>query len=322
MSGRIAAIDALQRGVANVWRNWQVVPLQVTQTLAVSVLFLAGLVPLIFAVGWGFVRELWGGWQGRWEPGASSQLLERLTSAWGPLLLAGLIALVVWTMAMIVYCWFHGGLLGTLAAADTGDGPVVASYSWERFRSDCGRWCWPIFWMVNLWLAIGTVLLCGLFALVALTLVVLGDSYPVLFGLLGCVGVVTCFGAMLGLAIVLNVALARLVTSDLGVLGSCQAALGIALRRLPGLLLIMLLFFVASMALGMAMLPFNMAINSVARDLWQVLTVNSGLTLVQWFLSGAIGLGLAGTLIAIVRGESPASQELVEPAVETGWLES
>ena len=53
---RLSAIDSLQHGLLNLRANWQLILLQVLQSLLVMVISLVGLVPIVMVLGFTFVR--------------------------------------------------------------------------------------------------------------------------------------------------------------------------------------------------------------------------------------------------------------------------
>ncbi len=106
----ISALDALQRGLLNLRANPTLVVLQVLQGVVVAIFAIAGVVPLVLAVGVGLLRAFMEAGKGAnpFDPGPVEEILalvEQAATQWPMLLAAGFAALAVWTVGFLVYCW-------------------------------------------------------------------------------------------------------------------------------------------------------------------------------------------------------------------------
>ena len=312
---RISAIDALQRGVLNLRANPMLVLVQVAQGVAVMILAAAGMVPLVLAIGAGAASEIWLAGQRGWHPGQAAELegmIERLLEQW-PILLAALAAGgAVWTVAFLIYCWVQAGVMGRLAAGEDqaaeSPRPTVADfkvYSWPDFSADASARIWRFFWLINLLLVAGMVVLFLIILAASLMTAVLGGgaSIPAAIAV-GC--------SLLAISLVViffffawtGVAKAQMVVADGGVLETFGRSLALLGRRFGGVLLLLLLFIVASVALTIVLVPVSLALDLAMGDsIGRQIAADLALALIQTPINAALTLTLSAALVALVRGE-------------------
>lgn len=316
---RLSAIDALQHGVLNLRANWKLIFVQAAQSFLVLAISVAGLVPVFMVLGFAFVREAFG----RLGTGGELELVERLFES-GPLLVVALLVMtLIWTVAFVVYCYFQGGILGVLVGGERN--AQAGGSGWKRFRAFSGsdflahaeRLTWPIFWLVNLFLAAALLILLVFLVLGSLLMtMVVGESFGAGAGLesfsqfgtglvlLGCMFVVFMMLFSLFFTVWMQVALAELATGAGGVFAAVRAGLSTMSRRLPGLALLFLLLIVASIAMAVVTTPLSLFVEFALRDRMSLyLTGQAALTVLQWLVTGVVNLGWAGTVVALVDGE-------------------
>lgn len=316
---RLSAIDALQHGLLNLRANWQLIFVQALQSLLVMVIGVVGLVPIFMVLGFTFMRET----LATVGSGGEAELLERVLGAGVPLIVAFLITTLIWTIAFVVYCYMQGGMLGVLAGGERK--ARREGVRWLNFRDFSTRGflvyaeglTWPIFWLINVFLLLATVVLL-FFAVAAAGLLTLmiGDGFASgngfgSFGelgagvlLLGCFGIVLVMVFTIFFSVWMQVGLAELAIGTRGVLAATRAALATVGRRLPGLALLLLLLMVASIAMAMVIAPVSLVMEAALEDRMTTYLVGRAfLTLFQWLGAGIVSLGWAGTVIALVLGE-------------------
>ncbi|MFQ5525724.1 MAG: hypothetical protein ACE5GX_05625 [Thermoanaerobaculia bacterium] len=315
---RLSAIDSLQHGLLNLRANWQLILLQALQSLLVMAISAVGLVPIFLVLGFKFVR----GAVGRFGGGGEAELLESVLGAGAPLLVAFLVSTLIWTVAFVVYCYMQGGILGVLAAGERR--AAGSQIRWSDFRTfsaraffeQAERLTWPVFWLVNLFLVLGMLVLLVFLVFVAVLLTaVVGEGFSAEgFESLGQLGASIVLFGCLGFALLLvfsvffslwmQVALGELAAGTRGTFAAARAGLVIVGRRLPGLLLLFLLLVVASIAMAIVVTPLSLVMNATLGDRTSSYFVGQAfLTLLQWFITGIVNLGWAGTIIALVLGE-------------------
>lgn len=305
----LSATDSIQHGLLNLRANWQLVVVQFLQTLAVTLVAILGLVPVVLALGFAFLR----GVMANFASSGGTELLERGLEAGVPLIVAFLAATLIWTIAFVVYCYFQGGILGILAAGERR--AQSEGVRWQSYRAFSVRslfafaegLTWPIFWLVNLFVVIGLAAVAGFGFIIVGLFVLLGEgSKAVLIGL-GCSVFLLLALFMMLLSVWMQLALAELATGTRGVLAATKAALAIAGRRLPGVALLFLLLFVASIVLAIVLMPVSMVLEIALRDrAGAYFTGQAFVTLVQWLVSGVLTVAWAATFVALVNGEHEA----------------
>jgi len=309
---RLTAIDSLQRGLTNLLANWQLVIMHFAQTLLVSLLLVAGVVPIVLVLGVGTFRAVLGtGFDGGGPPlDALDDLMARMVESTGPLLLATLAALCVWTVALLVFAYFQAGIFGVLAEAERKSAlpraPRVAfrSFSFALFRRSTDEFTWRFFWLVNLFMVIASI-----------PMVVFGGVVMMAVGLatresLGAAFATGCLG---GAAVVLlavasslwwQLAMAAAASGPLGLWQAVGRGWSVLLRRMGAVLVLVLLAIVVGITMAVVFVPLGLVIEVVVRDsLWGYVTAQVAMTFCQSLLSAVLSVAFAGALVALVRGE-------------------
>lgn len=317
---RISSVDALQRGLLNLRANVPLVGLQILQSLIVTVVSLAGLVPLVLAFGVGMLKAIWGTGAGGWRQAPNTELerlFERVMQEWPeqwPLLVAAFLAAgAVWTVAFFAYCWFQAGILGVLAS---GEHRASASTSpgWSEFRvfrradfvALAHRRTWKLFWLINLYLVLGLVLVFVLLlALTVFALLAGGDAAGLgLLFALGCLTVLVLLVGGLVLYAASEVGKAELVVAEIGAWEAFRRSFATLWRRAGAVILLVVLFIVCSLAIGVVFLPVSLGLDlAMGESFSRQLAADVVLMLVQSVFSAAIVLGLSSSLVSLVKGE-------------------
>ena len=307
---RLSALDSIQHGLLNLRANWQLVVVLFVQTLVVSAISLVGLVPIVLVLGFAFLR----GVMSAFDSSGGGQLRERILEAGIPLILAFLAAGLIWTIAFVVYCYFQGGVLGTLAAGERR--AISEGVRWQSYREfSVNAFCklaegltWPIFWLLNLFVLMGLAALTAFGVVAAGLFVLLREGSGAVQFVLGCSVFLVLVIAMILLAAWMQLALAEIVTGTRSALAAARRALGIAGRRFPGVALLFLLLFVASIVLAIILVPVSMVLEMALRErMMAYLTGQALVTLAQWLSSGFLTVVGSATLVALVIGEHEAT---------------
>src|SRR6185295_15885386 len=310
---RLSAFDALGRGIAHLRAHWALVPWLMTASFLLTQLVAASVVLPVRALGLDFdvkahlleAPEAALAWLG--------DLSSRLEVT--PVLLAALAgSLGLLTLAGFVYCFAQAGLYGVLAAAD-GAGrdrsPETAraigrssAAQASDFAGAGGASFWRYFWLLNLY-----SLYAGLVVMLALGGVGLVAWAAARWGALSALGM----GCGVLIPVVLGglacwawyaVARAELSRPRSSVRGAARRGVEILRRRLGAVLLLLVLFGVASMTIQLAFAPFS------ALSAWFLGDRPFLARATEIFLDVAASLPaaiadvvLAGSLIALNRAE-------------------
>jgi hypothetical protein len=319
-SQRLPAIDALARGVANVRANSELLIVQVVSMLfivasiavpAVYLLQKIGIPPSLLLEN--DPRKVQEGIAGiDFDPAALVGLVG-----------AGLLFLLVGgTVLFIFYCFAQAGTLAVLSAGDA-QAPTVRSapvevfraFSWRAYFSWCFRFGWRLFWLYNLVLLVMSLVLL----LLLVPLLVAGRSFdeanvPATC-LLACGLSIPVFAVFFVLAIATQVSSAVVVVDDAGAVRAMRRGLSLTGRRLGGLLLLLVLFFCASMAIGTAAFAAEFALGLILREASALrFTILAAVEMLKFLLSTVLGLILSSALIALVRGESRSDAPAAGPS--------
>jgi hypothetical protein len=306
--------DCLSRGIASLRANWELVIVHWLQGIVVFALVATGaLLPLV-VIGVGALGAL---------PTSGTEIgpwIERVADSTrglaGALFLAGLGTLVVWLLAALVYSFFAAGVMGVLHNADR-QAPPGPARDWRSFRTfslrDLAGWGG-----LYIWRYFGFGLLSALLCTVLLTLLV---GVWVLAGVwgarrwgagaafgIGCGGALPIAFVVAALALWATLALADLAREGSGVWTACRQAVRVLGGRLGTVLLIALLFVAVTALLGFVTLPVSLAARLALHDeLFAGLAVRGLLAVVEGLLGSTLSVALLASLVALMRGESPAA---------------
>jgi hypothetical protein len=306
----LSAIDALGRGIGNVRANWELALAQVAALFALMLLMVASFLPLGLALGATFadLGKLDGS-----NPDAVLELLrpDRWLSV--GVLVAVVAGLVIGTLSIAVYSWFQAGVFGVLVAGDRQAGAgagrprdLFRTFSWRDFSGWAARGTWRFFGWYHLYLLVLTLMMGALAALV-IAAIALGASQGPLAGFgVGCGGALPLFFALFYVSLVFEAAKADLAREDSGAIASWRRGARVVARRLGGSLLLFLLFFCASMAMSMLVLPLQLVAEFGFRDqLALYLPIQLVVYSLQWGLGSILGLIYGASFVALVRAELP-----------------
>jgi hypothetical protein len=303
--GRLAAIDALGRGLANVRANWELLVAQVVAMLVLAVLVVGSLVPLVFAFGFTLAAVV----------ATPADLLARLADPGLWLSTAVLAALLGATLlgglALAVYSWFQAGIFGVLVAGDRQAGPgarrpaaLFRNYSWPDFAGWAGRGVWRIFGWYHVYVTVITLLLGAWVALLAIAVRVGVGRGPAAGLGIGCGGALPLVFALLFSALWFEAAKADVMRAGSGALASWRRGGTVVARRFGGSLLLFLLMLCASVAVSVVMVPVQLFAELGLKNAFGAyLGVQIFVTLVQTIAGTALGLVFGAAWVALVRAE-------------------
>lgn len=310
---RRTAVDCLRRGFLSSRANWGLVPMKLLQDLLLSVLLIASFVPPLLVLG-GFVL-LEGGFSEAalqdWIAGLGDEIATRVV----PLVLAVVASLVIGLLAVVVWAWFEGGMLGVLVAAERQALPRAedAPGGWRWFRTFTlrdfsgwgGRYLWRYFWFFHLALTVSLVF-AFLLALLLVGAVAGNERWgPGAAIGIGCGGALPLVFAVVVYALWFSAAQPAVALEGSGSVRGSALGLRVVGRRLGASLLIGLTFLVVLTVVYMVLALGNFAAelflkSSVAA--W--LTVYLSVTLVQLAVSSALNVYLLAAFSSLVVAEA------------------
>lgn len=145
-------IETIQEGFRTAWRNLLLVPVQIAAWVIVCALFLALLLPAVWAMAAsGAFADLGSG-----DPSLLLGWLAVHKGAVGVLIAV----LLVWTIAAsVVFFFVQGGTIHCLARSARNKGPFEMSIFWEGGK----KFWWPLTVLAGLWFPVilGIILLVG-----------------------------------------------------------------------------------------------------------------------------------------------------------------
>lgn len=308
----LSAADSIHRGLVNLRANWEVAFFGWLQVLIVAVLTMAGFLPPLAVLGYADL-QLWA---------TSGQdllaLMEQVTNlmargreAWALLLASLVLASAIWLMAMLVYCYFQGGILGVLMAGDR-QAPSGRQRHWRWFRTFsvrdlrgwAGRYLWRYFWLINLFMLV--LLVWSLLLMVVVFLATWGQARWGLSAALGigCGGAIPMIFSLFVGAVWFNLAQADLARVESSVWVATRRGLAILGGRLGAVIILFLLGLTLAVGLGI----FAGALSTlVATMLPSMQLVQLGgqvlVSAAEWIASSVVGVTFMSILIALVHGE-------------------
>lgn len=305
---RLSAVDCLRRGWTNLSANWELVVIQWLQSFLVTALMALGVLLPLLIVG----ANLFGAGSAARQAEAVARRLADLSPA---LLLALVAMLAVWTLSLLLHCWFLAGTFGVLTSADRQALPgsrrrrdFFRTFSPRDFLGWGALYVWRylrlllVFW--------GVVFLLG--GTVALWLILMAAGggrwgSPAVLGI-GCGGSLPLGFLALVTALWLGLAQADLAREGSSVRISSRRGLDVLGRRLGAVILLFLLALLAALALAVVFLPVASAADSLlaGAPLLMRALVRFLLLLIQSFPNTLLAMILAGALVALVRSEMPS----------------
>lgn len=316
---RLTAADCLRRGCANLAANWELVALHWVQSTATGLLLLLGLVVPAVALGLHLLIRSWltARTVEDFEEVLGASLL-RLGENVPVLALSVLAMLAIWTAAFLVYTYFQAGIYGVLTEAERRVPPGVyvrpafRAFSLSAFDNWARRHFWRFFWFLNLFGVFGSlVLLVAVLGLVGV--VWSGETWETSVLLsAGCLGALLTLAATLALAVWFLVAQADLAQEGSGPWQACRRGFGVLAGRPGAVLLLLLAFVAASLAVSVVFLPFAFGAGLLGMgDPFSSLVLQFSLTLLQTLPNALLAVALAGALVALVRSETRSEPEVL-----------
>lgn len=308
----LSALASVRRGLRNVRANWPLLVVKTVTAAVVTALVIVGLLPLPLALGVAAGQELpsRGEEWPEWLAAVAGDLMSDLP-AFTSSLLAGLIAsILVWLLAFVVACFAQAGTYGVLFAGDRQARP--GARDWRYFRTfnfrDFGGWgardLWRFFWFLNL--AGAAFLALGL----GLALLLAGAAFGAeTWGPQAAIGI-GCGGLLplvfLAVAVAFWSALAQaLLPTELSIWQAAKVGLRLAGQRFWTVCVLFALTLAAAFAGFLVLAPLSFALDLLAagRPAWRF-GLQLPFSILQFLLGALVGLVLAASMVALVRGES------------------
>jgi hypothetical protein len=309
---RRSALESLQRGVVNLAANWQLVVAQLVRALLVTLLTLAGLVPLGLAIGLGTLRSFLS--PDPLSSGSPTAALEEALASFsasaGNVVLALMVAVAVWTVALVVSSYFQAGSFGVLARGDRRsplprpERSAFRAFSLAGFKAAAERNVWRFFWLVNLFLLFGLGVLLILATGLGLTAWLAAREAGTAALLGGCATLAAALLAAVVLGLWWQTSLAATVVKREGLWASVATGFKVLTRRPGAIVAVFLVVAAVALTIFVVLFPVSLVIEVAMREaLWAYAATQVLMTLVQSMTSGVLGLAAAGAVIALVGGE-------------------
>ncbi len=307
---RLSTFDALGRGSANARANFELIVASFVGTLILVAIVLAAIVPWMATIGLD-ASWLWGDTKlpddlpALWRLASSpAELLARI----GSVILSLTVAL---TLASIVFCWYFGGILGVLVAADA-QAPAGAGResilfrAWSRdlFFQEARRLVWKVMLYYSLFGAIWffVALLCGGAVAAA---VLIGAQAGVGAGFaVGCGALLPLLFVLFAVLAAMQIGVADLPRHGSGARAATRAGFTVLGRRLGASLLIVVFFFVASAILAAGFTTVEIVVDlALSAVPLLALALRCVLFGVQLFVGAALNIAAAASFVALLRNE-------------------
>lgn len=311
----LSVADSIHRGLVNLRANWELVFFQWLQALLVTLLAVAGLLPPYTALGGVSSDFLFAA-----THQDISTLMAQLSAwtargrqAWVLLLTSLVLASAIWLIALLVYCYFQGGILGVLMAGDR-QAPRSGWRRWQWFRTYSvhdlrgwgGRYLWRYFWLFHLF---AFFLLTWLLLIVVVVLLATWGQArwgPGAALGIGCGGAMPLLFGIFVWALWFNLAQADLARQESSVRSATRHALSVLGGRLGAVVILFLLGLAAAVCLGMFAGGLSTVAAGVLRGSAKAeLAGGLFVSAVEWFASSVVGVAFMSILIALMHGEVP-----------------
>ena len=310
----LSAVDTFHRGLVNLRANWELVLVQFVQILIGAILVLVGFLPPLAVLGFASL-DMFESTPEDWTAlmDSAAGLVTRGREAWILLLASVVLSSAIWLMAMLVHCYFQGGIYGVLMAGDR-QAPAgkphgslwFRTFSVRDLRGWGARYLWRYFWLLNLFLLIMTVWLVVPVILVLLVMWAEAQWGPSASVGIGCGGMLLLGFSLFVLAFWLGLAQADLAREESSVLQATRQGLLVLSRRLGAVILVAVAGTIVSLAVGVVFLvvsflgQLGLGSSFAVQIGWRL-----ALNLAQWFISCVVGVAFIAVLIALVRSEAP-----------------
>ncbi len=314
---KLSAFDTVYRGFVNTRANWELIFFQWLQGLLVAIITVAGLLPPLAALGLARPSVLSAA-VSDWPSllGSLTGLVERGRDSWMLLLVSLLVSSAIWLIAMMVYCYFQGGIYGVLTAGDRQapsgtpkGGQWFRTFSCRDLRGWGSHYTWRFFWLFNLLILVSVAWL-----LLPLLLVLLSVWGNETWGggagfAIGCAGAIPVVFSLLVFALWTSLAQASLAGQDAGVLQAMRVGLQVLGRRLGAVLFIFIVVILGSVFVSLGF-SVSSAVLRLILGRWDFVRLVGEITIgmIQWAFSSALGVGLAAALIGLVRSETAGAR--------------
>jgi hypothetical protein len=305
---RLSAVDCLRRGWTNLAANWELVLLSWLESLLVIALMTLGIVLPLLILG----ANLLGG------RGAAHQVEDvtrRLTSLSPALLLAFAAMLALWTLSLLLHCFFQAGAYGVLTAADRQALPgsrrrrdFFRTFSLRDFAGWGALYVWRFFGALLLFWGLAFPL--GLAVLLWVVFTVAGGGRwggAAALGI-GCGGALPLGFLVLVTGLWFHLAQADLAREGSGVRTASRRGLAVLGRRLGAVTVLFLLALAAALGLAAVFLPLSAVADGLLAGapapMMMRALVRLLLLLLQSLPNTLLAMVLAGALVALVRSET------------------
>lgn len=306
----------IKRGVTATAANWPLLFVQLAEMIVLVIVIIAGVAASIAAVG---LSIDWETISGLGAPGSDPEKIAEAVAEWfvsniEAAAIIGLLVFLVFGVVSLIHSYFQAGVTGIFVEYEQRGETWSWKDAWERFR--LGRVVdlaiargWRTFWVYNVvWGVAGLFLLVPVVLVLALVLL-LGESAATV--VVACCGIVLLVVAGILLAIVAGawaqLAITIGIATPRGAVAASSAAGDLIRARLAAVLIVMLVFFAASIGVSTVSSTMGLAFDSASLlpggDLL-ALPLRIAFTFVSSIASSILGLCLA-SCFAIIVHEGP-----------------
>ena len=306
----------IRRGVASTLANWPLLLVAFAEMVVLVIVMLGGVVLAITTVG---LSVDWDSIESFGSPGSDPEAIAEAVAEWfmanaGAAAWIGLAIFLAFGVAMLIHSYFQAGVTGIFVEHERRGEAWDWREGWRRF--DLSRLVdyaiasgWRVFWIYNVvWGVAGLFLLVPLVLTLAIVLIAGEGAAAIVVACCGVLLVVVLgiliamvAGAWAQLAITIGIATPR------GAVASSAAA-GDLIRARPGaVLVVVLVFFAASIGVSTVSSTMGLAFDSAALlpgGELLALPLRIAFTVVSSFASAVLGLWLA-SCFAIIVHEGP-----------------
>lgn len=300
--------DVLRRGFDSVLANWPLLLMRIAESIVIAAIAIAAalaiLVPIFVSLGLSKFEDF----QHVDDP---YDLLRNIfVNHWLILVyvLLGITALVIAFVAL--HAFVEGGAAEILTAAErqAGDEPInerrrLESFSMDRWLRGAARMWWPIFWIYNATWGVGGLVMLAPLVIVAL-LMILARGNPAAI-VVGCLGLVVTFFIVFIVAIVVGLWTQKAIVVLAARNEGASSALSESWRELRsdfgrhfGAAFVIIVIAIGAAGV-MAMFSMGLGFTRSAGAQLLFLPVRLGLSLVNTFISAAIGNWLLASFAAL-----------------------
>jgi hypothetical protein len=310
----------VRRGVASTAANWPLILAQLVELVVMMVVLIGGIflaiVMLGLSIDWDAVGSF--GSKGSDPEAFVEGIAEWFLANLGAVAWLFVAVCLICGVAVLIHSYFHAGVTGIFVEYERrgetwGWREAWRRFDFSRFVDYAVRRGWRVFWVYNVvWGVAGLFLLIPLVVVLGIVLLI-GENAAAI--VVACCGIALVVVAGVLVAIVAGawaqVAITIGIATDRGAVAASSAAGDFIRGRLGPVLIVVLVFFAASIGVSTVTSTMGMAFDAAGMlpggDLF-ALPLRISFSFVSFLASSIIGLWLASCFAIMVLEGSPAHQ--------------